>query len=158
EKPHDKRLVAYVVARHDATPPVSELRAFLKTRLPDYMVPATFVWLEAMPATPNGKVDRRALPVPQPTRVALEDTSAAPRTPWERLLAEIWQEVLEGHYPGVYDNFFDVGGHSLLSIRVIHSIAKRTGLQLNLRDLMFQTLGQLASACEVRQPMPPTPP
>jgi hypothetical protein len=122
------------------------------------MVPATFVWLEVMPTTPNGKVDRLALPVPQRTQIPLEDASSAPRTLWERLLAEIWQEVLEVNQPGVYDNFFDLGGHSLLSVRVIDRIAKRTGLQLNLRDLMFQTLGQLASACEARQPMPPTPP
>jgi acyl carrier protein len=156
--PGDTRLVAYCVAQQEPVPTVSTLRGFLQAQLPDHMIPTAFMWLEAMPRTPSGKVDRRALPVPDRARPPLEDVFAAPRTPWEMLLAEIWQEVLTVDEIGVYDNFFDLGGHSLLSMRVIASIEKRTGLRLNPRELIFQTLGQLASACAARVTLPQTPP
>src|SRR5262249_47245065 len=113
--PEDTRLVAYCMAQQEPVPTVSALRSFLQAQLPDYMIPAAFVWLEVMPRTPSGKVDRRALPVPDRARPDLAEEFAAPHTPWEMLLAAIWQEVLMVDQIGVYDNFFDLGGHSLLS-------------------------------------------
>ena len=116
--PSGKQLVAYLVNEE----PVSdhELRRHLSQKLPDYMIPSAFVQLDAMPLTPNGKIDRRALPAPDYTR--LEGQVVPPRTPAEGLLAAIWQEVLELEQVGIHDNFFEVGGHSLLATQVISRI------------------------------------
>jgi aspartate racemase len=116
--PGDKRLVAYVTAKQGEPPKVSELRGLLQAKLPEYMVPSAFVVLERFPLTPNGKVDRKALPVPDEGRPQLEDSYVAPRTPIEKMLAGIWREALGLEQVGVHDNFFDLGGHSLLAIRV----------------------------------------
>jgi acyl carrier protein len=114
------------------------------------MIPSAFVFLDAMLLTPNGKVDRRMLPAPDRSRAGSGETSESPRTPVESLIAEIWQQVLQVDDVGVHDNFFDLGGHSLLSLQVVTRLEKQLGVQINLRDLMFQTLGQLAAACESR--------
>jgi len=115
--PGDKRIVAYVVAAPDAAPATAELRQHLQAKLPEYMVPSAFMVLEALPLDPNGKVDRRALPAPDGG-----DASAAayapPTNELERLLAGIWQDVLGRASVGIHDNFFDLGGHSLLLIQV----------------------------------------
>ncbi len=116
--PGDKRLVAYIVPGQEPAPTVSELRRFLKGKLPDYMVPSTFMVLDALPLTPNGKVDRRALPAPEGVRPELEAAYVAPRSELERAITQVWQEVLQVEKAGVHDNFFELGGHSLLMAQI----------------------------------------
>jgi amino acid adenylation domain-containing protein len=111
-------LVAYVVPNPKQMPNISELRHFLQTRLPDYMIPANFVLLEALPLTSNGKVDRRGLPAPEGHRPDLQEVYQAPRSEVERAIATVWQSVLHLEKVGVHDNFFDLGGHSLLMVQV----------------------------------------
>jgi acyl carrier protein len=148
DMPGDTRLVAYIVPDQAPPPTSSALRSFLQQKLPKYMLPSAFVLLETLPATPNGKVDRQALPVPDQARPELERTFIPPRTPLELLLAEIWQAVLGVDRVSIYDNFFDLGGHSLLSLQIIARVEKSLGLRISPGDLIFQTLGQLAAACE----------
>ncbi len=147
DTPGDQRLVGYLVPGA-VLPTPYELRTYLRQQLPDYMVPAAFVELEALPLTPNGKIDRRALPKPTSGPAPQQDSSAAPKTEMERQLAEVWCEALKVPYVGVYDNFFDLGGHSLLSVEVIAKMEKRTGLRLNPALMRLQTLGQLATSYE----------
>ena len=151
--PGDKRLVGYIVPNQERTPTVSELSNFLKNKLPDYMVPFTFIMLDALPLTPHGKVDRRALPAPNIDRAELEATFVAPHTPMASLIAEVWQEVLGVEKVGMYDNFFDLGGHSLLSMQVIARLEKQLGLRINPREFILQTLGQLAASYEDKMPL-----
>ncbi|HWH00600.1 MAG TPA: amino acid adenylation domain-containing protein, partial [Pilimelia sp.] len=138
-----QRLVGYLVPPPgQAAPAPGELRSWLKERLPEYMVPAAFVALEALPVTRHGKVDRRALPDPDPAADAGE--FVAPRTDAERRLAEVWSAVLGVERVGVTDNFFALGGDSILSIQVV-SQARRAGLRLTAKDLfLHQTVGELA--------------
>jgi amino acid adenylation domain-containing protein len=147
--PGDKRLVAYVVATACASPTAHDLRAFLKERLPEYMVPSAFVFLEKLPVTPNGKIDRKALPEPEERRPELEEGYVAPRNPVEELLAKIWAEVLKLEKIGIHDNFFSLGGHSLKVTQVISRV--REALQLNLSvRVLFEapTVAELASRIE----------
>jgi amino acid adenylation domain-containing protein len=114
DRPGERLLIGYLAAAADATPPtVTALRAALRARLPDYMVPADFVLLPALPLSPNGKVDRRALPAPRRERPELGEAFVSPESPTERTLATLWCEVLGRDRVGVVDNFFDLGGHSL---------------------------------------------
>lgn len=117
--PGEKRLVAYVTVPDPTGPSVSDLRKFLKDSVPEYMVPAAFVVLEKMPLTPHGKIDKRALPVPGRGRPDLEEPYVAPRNLMEEALVRIWCEALGVDEIGVNDNFFDLGGHSLLGIELI---------------------------------------
>ncbi len=144
--PGDKRLVAYVVPNPEQATTVSELRSFLKQKLPDYMVPSAFVLLDALPLNPNGKVDRRALPAPDQVRQEPEETFVAPRDELELQLTKIWEKVLVTQPVGVRDNFFDLGGSSLLAVRLFAQIEKKFGKDLPLATL-FQspTIEQLAS-------------
>lgn len=144
----DKRLVAYIVLQEDTTSPINELRNFLQQKLPAYMLPSSFVFLDALPLTPTGKVDRRALPAPHHLESALEPDFVAPRTPMEIQIAEIWQKVLGVDRIGVYDNFFDLGGHSLLSMQVVARLEKQVGIRINPQEMILQNLGQLAAICE----------
>ena len=112
------------------------------------MVPSAFVMLDNLPLTPNGKVDRRVLPVPDRARPELEEDFVAPCTPTEEMLAEIWSDLLNVERVGIHDNFFDLGGHSLLSIQVIDRLEKKLGVRINPKELVYQSLGQLASVCE----------
>ena len=139
-----KKIIAYVVPGE--TPAgVSELHEFLKKRLPDYMIPSAFVTLERIPLTPNGKVDRRELPVPEGMRPELETGFEAPRTPDETALAQIWSEVLGIQVTGVHDNFFHLGGHSLLAMQVMSRVQSRFELELSLRRLFENpTVAELA--------------
>ncbi|MEH2001260.1 MAG: amino acid adenylation domain-containing protein [Nostoc sp.] len=142
----DKRLVAYVVPHQHCTPIISELRQFLKAKLPDYMVPNAFVMLEEMPLTPNGKVDRRALPTPD-LHSELKDKYIAPRTPIEEMLAQIWSQVLKVEQVGIHDNFFELGGHSLLATQLVSRIRDRFKVQLPLRELFnAATIAELAQS------------
>jgi amino acid adenylation domain-containing protein len=116
--PGDKRLAAYVTAKPGQAIRPHELRQFVKQKLPDAMVPSAFVVLDTLPLTANGKVDRKALPAPEGLRQELDETYVAPRTELERTIAAIWQDVLRIDKAGVDDNFFDLGGHSLLLVQV----------------------------------------
>jgi amino acid adenylation domain-containing protein len=139
----EPRLVAYGVPAGGEEPPAPEaLRSYLGERLPAAMVPAVFVALEALPATPNGKVDRRALPAPRPVR---REAAVAPRSAEEKDLAQIWCDLLEIEAVGVRDNFFDLGGHSLLLARVQAEINRRLGVELSIIDLFqYPTIETLA--------------
>jgi len=142
-------LVAYVVAAHEPAPTVSELRGFLEEKLPEYMVPSAFVLLDALPLTPHGKVDRRALPAPDGTRPELNKPFVAPRTPTEKLLAEIWSQVLGVEPIGVQDNFFDLGGHSLLATQIMFRLRDTFQAEISLRILFEKpTIEELALAVE----------
>jgi amino acid adenylation domain-containing protein len=127
--PGENRLVAYVVGEARA----EALRAHVRRSLPEYMVPAAFVFLDALPLNPNGKVDRRALPAPE--YGAAEETYVAPRTPVEEAVAAIWAEVLRLERVGRLDDFFELGGHSLLATRVVSRVRARFGVGLPLRAL-----------------------
>ena len=132
DAPGEKRLVAYVVARPQSPPPAHDLRGFLKERLPEHMVPAVFVRLDALPLTPSGKVDRRALPAPGRTRSDLERAFVAPRDALELQLAHLWEEVLNVRPIGVADNFFELGGHSMAAVRLFALIENKLGRRLPL--------------------------
>jgi acyl carrier protein len=147
ERVGDRRLVAYFVSGVERGVTVTELRKHLRARLPEYMVPQHFVELEGLPLMPNGKLNRRALPVPFSVEAA-EEAYVAPRTEMEARVAAIWREVLGIERVGVHDNFFDLGGHSLLTIKVATRIEEATGVRLNLRLLLSNTLEQIASACQ----------
>ena len=143
DQPEQKRIVAYVVPGSTA-PAVQELRDLLSARLPEPMVPSAFVILDALPLTPNGKIDRRALP--EPDRAEAQAAYAAPSNEIEMRLAEIWQEILKVDPIGVYDNFFALGGDSILAIQVI-SRARKAGLELQAWQIFqHQTIADLAAA------------
>ena len=154
--PGSKRLVAYIVPSA-ASPDVGELRTHLKRTLPEYMVPAAIVVLDALPLTNNGKVDRRALPAPQHERPQLPGSYVAPRTDVERKLARIWSKVLRVNDVGVHDNFFSLGGDSILSIQLV-SAARREALQLTPKHLFEnQTIAELAGVVGVVNETPRIP-
>jgi amino acid adenylation domain-containing protein len=148
--PGEQLLAAYVVVKQKPAPTTTELRGFLKNKLPDHMLPSAFVILPALPLTPSGKVDRRALPPPDAGRPNLATTFVAPRTPAEELLASIWTELLKIDKVGVYDNFFDLGGHSLLAVRVISRIRDAFQVELPLRGL-FERPTVAAIAAQIEQ-------
>jgi len=128
---------------------IPQLRQFLKQGLPDYMVPATFVVLDAMPLTPNGKVDRNALPKPDSTRPELEESYVAPSTELEQQITEIWTQVLNLKRVGIHDNFFELGGHSLLAIQVISRLRQAFQVELPLPSLFrVPTVAGLAEHIE----------
>ncbi|MCG3119021.1 MAG: Linear gramicidin synthase subunit B [bacterium] len=142
--PGSKRLVAYLATAKNSSAASSEWRRFLSERLPDYMVPSTFVVMESLPKNPNGKIDRRALPDPGPERPDLEENFVAAQSALEKKLAEIWATVLRLEKVGVHDNFFELGGDSILSIQII-SKAKQAGLHLTpLQIFQHQTIAELA--------------
>ncbi|WP_442937952.1 amino acid adenylation domain-containing protein [Nostoc sp.] len=146
ERSRSKRLVAYLVAHQDCKPAISELRQFLKAKLPEYMVPSAFVILESLPVTPNGKVDRRALPKPDLDTTLLEKY-VAPRTPIEEMLTLLWAQVLKLELVGIYDNFFELGGHSLLATQLVSRIRNIFKVELPLRELFARsTVAELAQS------------
>ena len=146
DEPGDKRLVAYIVADGAAADVVDSLRTQLRSSLPDYMVPSAFVVLETLPLTPNGKVDRKALPAPErESQVGAE--YVAPGNGLEQELAAVWQEVLRMEKVGVDDNFFDLGGNSLLVTRVHARIKPLFEREVRVVDLFrYPTIRLLASA------------
>jgi amino acid adenylation domain-containing protein len=143
----DKRLVAYVVYEAGESLTASELRKLVRATLPEYMVPSFFVKLDRLPLTPNGKVNRRALPGPfqgsGPDRERIP-----PQTPTEVRIAEVWQRVLGVNDISIGDNFFDIGGHSLLSMRVVAEIDRVIGAKLNPRVMFLESLKQIAAHCD----------
>jgi acyl transferase domain-containing protein len=142
--------VAYVVFGTSFGPTVTELRSWLKERLPAERVPSSFVVLDALPLAPDGTVDRRRLARLDAAEPEGTAGSVGPRTAMEALVADTWREALGLERVSVHDNFFNLGGHSLLAVRVIGRIEKAIGLRLDPRDLIFQTLEQLAAACDER--------
>ncbi len=180
--PGDKRLVAYLVARSGVSDQLSvlsnqspaangpqgatsnqlpatsnELRAFLLKHLPEYMVPSVFVFMDALPATPNGKVDRKALPPPAQEVFAAEKDFVAPRNSVEQLLAEIWVEVLGLTRVSVLDNFFELGGHSLLAVRLFLEIERSFHRSLPLASIFkAPTIKQLAAMICDAEALPST--
>jgi len=133
DSPGDKRLVAYLAGRPGEKIDASTLRHLLGSKLPEYMVPSAFVWLEQWPLTPNGKVDRKALEKLEGVELATGTEYVAPRNQRERELAEIWQAVLRREKVGVHDNFFHLGGHSLLVVVMCSRIKRSLGLDVPLR-------------------------
>ena len=149
DEPGNKYLVVYIVPREAVLPTVSELRSFLKQKLPDYMVPSAFVMLDRLPLTPNGKVDSRALPAPDRARFGSEKTLAPHRTPIEEVLAGIWAQVLGCESVDIHDNFFDLGGHSLLATQVMGRLRSILQVELPLRCLFESpTIAELAESIE----------
>lgn len=141
---NEKRLLAYLTAAGPEEVAAVELRSYLGERLPEYMIPALFIWLEKIPLTANGKLDRRALPAPGRERPAPETSFVAPRSPTEELLAGIWADVLGLDRVGVEDNFFVLGGDSIRSVRVLAQ-AREYGLEVSLQQLFrHQTIAALA--------------
>jgi natural product biosynthesis luciferase-like monooxygenase protein len=144
DTPGDKRLVGYVVSR-GTSPAPAELRAHLLSSLPEYMVPSAFVFLSALPETPNGMVDRKALPKPEREGAPSAAPAAAPEGSTEETIAGIWREVLNRNDVSATDNFFDLGGHSLLTILVLGKLKPKVARPLSLVDLFrYPTIRALA--------------
>jgi amino acid adenylation domain-containing protein/non-ribosomal peptide synthase protein (TIGR01720 family) len=148
DTPGDKRLVAYMVTTENGdAPSAGTLQAYLQTKLPSYMVPAALVFLDAIPMTPNGKVDRRALPAPE--WGAASKVSVPPRTPIEGILVELWKRVLGVEQVGTRDSFFDLGGHSLLATQLVSRIRQVLQVELPLRELFERpTVAELGERIE----------
>jgi len=148
DTPGDKRLVAYLVLDSNSDLTHTGLREFLRGFLPEYMLPAAFVLLDALPLTPNGKVDRVALPSPQPSNTLQDEVSPAPLTGTERRVGEILGELLELDQIGLDDNFFLLGGHSLLGAQLMARLRAAFGVEIGLRSL-FEAPTVAALSAEV---------
>ena len=131
----DQRLVGYFVPVEGAAPSTTELQTFLRGTLPDYMVPAAIVSLAALPRTPNGKIDRKALPRPETLESAASSTDDAPQTPTEERVARIWRDVLDLSHVGRHDDFFLIGGHSLRAAQLISQLRSECEVEIPLRHL-----------------------
>ncbi|ARV58862.1 hypothetical protein BZZ01_09635 [Nostocales cyanobacterium HT-58-2] len=165
DQPGQKRLVAYIVSNQEHTPTTIELRHFLAQKLPEFMVPSGFVFLEELPLSPNGKIDRKMLPAPEHSRSDLDVGFVGPRTPTEEVVAAIWAKVLGVKQVGIHDNFFDLGGHSLLATQVVSQVRKSLLAELPLRSLFeHSTVARLSEHIDAtcgehqNQPLPPIKP
>src|SRR5262249_29089743 len=132
----EKELVGHIVSTQESSVSVDELRRFLAAKLPDYMIPSAFVFLNALPLLPNGKIDRNALPPPDGERPPLHQGLVEPRSEIEELVAQVWREVLKLEKIGVHDNFFELGGHSLLAARAVARLRTNFSSDLPLRKLL----------------------
>jgi amino acid adenylation domain-containing protein len=151
EEGSEKRVVAYIVGKDEGAT-AADLRAWMRKRLPEYMVPQALVMLEEMPLTPNGKVDRDALPAPEAKSLVLGAGYVAPRTAVEEIVAGLWSQLLTVERIGVEDNFFELGGHSLLATQVISRVRDAFGREVALRSLFEQpTVAGLAQTIEIAQ-------
>ncbi|MDJ0674319.1 MAG: amino acid adenylation domain-containing protein [Calothrix sp. MO_167.B42] len=155
ETPSDKKLVAYVVIQPNTEKPDLEaLRLYILEKLPDYMVPTAWVFLDAMPLTPNNKIDRRALKLPDQMSAATGNY-IAPRNVIESALAEIWQELIQVEKAGVQDNFFELGGHSLIAAQIHARMKKIFAIDFSLRELFdFPTIEKTAQMLQERETQP----
>jgi amino acid adenylation domain-containing protein len=162
DTPGDTRLVAYVVAVQEPGPTSSDLRRFLTPILPAYMLPSAYVFLDALPLMPNGKIERRALPALDQARLTLAEAYVSPRTPVEEVVAGIWSSVLRVEHVGMHDNFFDVGGHSLLAMQVIARLRDALHVEVPVRALFdaptVAGLTQHLEALRQTEPAAPAPP
>ncbi|PWT80702.1 MAG: non-ribosomal peptide synthetase [Acidobacteria bacterium] len=150
-----RNLVAYVVPHPGQTPTTVELRDYLKEKLPQYMIPSVLMTLPAIPLTPNGKIDRRALPEPQLSSIHVDGTFVAPTNEIEEALVKMWEEILKTQPIGIRDNFFELGGHSLLAVEMFVRIEEKYGKQLPLATL-FQapTIAQLGALLQEEESAP----
>jgi len=150
--PGEKRLVAYIVPATQPIPTVSELRSSLAQKLPEYMLPSSYVFLESLPLTTTGKVDRKTLPIPGRERPLLSTPYLPARTELEEKLVQIWQEALDLDEIGIYDNFLDLGGNSLLAARIIARVIDTMQVEIPVR-LLFEspTIAQMAFAIREHQ-------
>jgi acyl carrier protein len=149
DEPGTKRLVGYLVSKDGEALASAELRDFLNTSLPDYMVPTQFVVLDTLPLTPNGKVDRKALPAPS-TWAAGGGKGGAPQTQTQKAIAEIWRDLLKVDDIGIDDDFFDLGGHSLAATALIQRLRSTFGVDLRLASLFDRpTIAGLSEAVDV---------
>jgi acyl carrier protein len=152
DEPGNKRLVAYLVCKHDSDISISELREFLKQSLPEYMLPAAYMRLDALPLTASGKVDRQGLPEPAEARP--EPGYQAPRNMIEEIVAGIWSDLLGLERVGSDDNFFELGGHSLLATQVISRLRQVLQVELPLHSLFkYPTVASLSSQIELQAPI-----
>ena len=150
---NDKRLVAYFTHKAGHNASTNDFRDFLRTTLPDYMIPSIFVKLAAMPLTPNGKIDRRALPQPLQNRSDLGDKFVPPQNATEALLSDIWGELLKIDHVGTHDNFFDLGGDSLLSLRLVDLIQERMDFNISVVNFFqFPTIRTLSEYIDHNKP------
>ncbi len=150
DEPGDKRLVAYLVAKEGQQLVTTELRRYLLDKLPDYMIPAIFITVAAMPQTPSGKIDRRALPAPDSQRPQLEQAYVAPKSELECFLANLWSSLLKLDQVGIYDNFFELGGNSLLTLQMVLQVQQKLEIEFPVVKL-FQhpTISELANYLSV---------
>lgn len=147
EESGHKRLVAYLVPQGSTKLTTTTLRQFLQQKLPHYMVPSAFVTLTEMPLSPNGKIDRRALPTPTTSSPSLIEAYVAPKTEQEKIIAALWAQVLQVDRVGLYDNFFELGGHSLLATQVISRVKNALGVEFPLRRLFENpTVSKMSTA------------
>jgi acyl carrier protein len=147
DEPGNQRLVAYAVPDSDRSAPLAanDLQTFLRQRLPEYMMPSAFVLLKSLPLTANGKIDRRSLPVPDSLRPELAAAYVAPQTEIERAIATIWQEMLHLDRVGIHDNFFDLGGHSLLIVQLYSKLQRVFNRTISITDIFkYPTINSLA--------------
>ncbi|MEH2206134.1 MAG: amino acid adenylation domain-containing protein [Nostoc sp.] len=145
DEPGNLQLVAYVVAKTQPVPGISELRSFLQEKLPDHMLPSVFVMLENLPLAPSGKVDRKALPKPDNFRPELETAYILPRNEMEHAIADIWQNILKVEKVGIQDNFFDLGGHSLNVLQVYSKLRELFKADLVITDLFkYPTISSIS--------------
>ena len=152
-EPSDMQLAAYVVPGSSPKPGINELHDFLKTQLPDYMIPHFFVFLEALPLLPNGKINRKALPPPQSKAAVSENVYTAPVNKTQRKLARIWSEVLGVKKIGIYDDFFQYGGDSLSALLAITRIRKTLNVEISIKDFFKKTtIASLAELIDKKQP------
>ena len=156
DRPGDQRLVAYYVAEAGKVvkATTSELRDHLRKYLPNYMIPQYIVALESMPLTPNGKIDKKALPVPYKVTSQVKRRASQLATPHEKLLAHIWQELLGVERVTGEDNFFELGGHSLLSLQFVMRVKEETGVDIPARETALNTLSQFGAMLDRAAPKP----
>lgn len=149
DKGSEKRLVAYVVTAPGALRNISDLRSHLRSRLPDYMIPSVFVYLDALPLTSHGKLDRRALPAPDAERPELAEAFVSPQTPAEKSLANLWTKLLGVNRIGINDNYFELGGDSLLATQLVSQVRNVFEVEIPLVELFrHPTLAELAALIE----------
>lgn len=132
---HEKQIIAYIVQQKYANLHASNIRQYLKKRLPDYMMPSTYIFLDALPLSRNGKVDRQSLPLPNGPLSETQGVYIAPHTPVEKVIASIWSEVLKREQISIHDNFFDLGGHSLLAIQIISRLYQTFRMRITTAQL-----------------------
>ena len=152
DEPGEKRLVAYLVTDSEQSLNTREIYSYLKHRLPEYMMPAAFVSIAAMPRTPNGKIDRRSLPAPTQETIGKEASRSTAHSWTEEMLIGIWEELLKREGIGVEDDFFELGGHSLLATQMVSRVRQAFQIEFPLRRLFESpTLAGLAEAIEAEQ-------
>ena len=151
----DKRLIAYLVPAQQPAPDTSVLREFLKQKLPEYMVPATFMILDEFPLSPNGKVNRRALPEPGQQRQQSSAAFVSPQNELEHQIAEIWHSMLQLDKIGIHDNFFELGGHSLLAIQVHSKLQELLDMDISVVEVFqYPTIHSMAQYISQKQQQP----